>query len=105
LLFIGVMLGAQGATNGLSKLATAVGTEVAKRLPRAPLTKYAIYQIAKQVAKWIGVALTKKKFAEFIGRAIPIVGGGVAGVITWVAFGTGAKRLLEHLEGLPLAEA
>jgi hypothetical protein len=104
-LFIGVMLGAQGAANGLSKLATAVGSEVAKRLPRASLTKYAIYQIAKQVAKWIGVKLTKKKFAELIGRAVPILGGGVAGIITWVAFGGGASRLLEHLEGLSLAES
>ncbi|WP_437739140.1 hypothetical protein WMF39_25710 [Sorangium sp. So ce1504] len=104
-LFIGVMLGAQAATNGLSKLATAMGGEVAKRLPRAPLTKYAVYQIAKQVAKWIGVRLTKKKFAELVGRAVPIIGGGVAGVITWIAFGGGAKRLLEHLEGLPLAES
>jgi hypothetical protein len=104
-LFIGVMLGAQGAASGLSKLAAAVGGEVAKRLPRASLTKYAIYQIAKQVARWIGVSLTKKKFAEMVGRAVPIIGAGVAGAITWVAFGSGSKRLLEHLESLPLAEA
>ena len=103
-LFVGVMLGAQGAANGVSKLATAVGSEVAKRLPRASLTKYAIFQIAKQVAKWIGLNLTKKKFAELLGRAMPVVGGLLAGTITWTAFGGGAKRLLEHLEGLPLAQ-
>jgi hypothetical protein len=102
-LFVGVMLGAQGATNGVSKLATAIGSEVTKRLPRASLTKYAIYQIAKQVAKWIGVNLTKKKFAEFIGRAVPVVGGLIAGTVTWLAFGAGAQRLLEHLDSLPLA--
>ncbi|APR76029.1 Hypothetical protein A7982_01376 [Minicystis rosea] len=102
-LFIGVTLGAKEAATGLSKLATAMGTEVVKRLPRAPLTKYAIYQIAKQVAKWVGVKLTKRKFAELVGRAVPIVGGGVAGIITWFAFGGGADRLLDHLERFPQA--
>lgn len=103
-LFAGVMLGAQGANEGLSKLATAVSGEVARRLPRAPLTKYALYKLAKQVAKWLGVSLTKKKFAEFIGRTVPVVGGVVAGTLTWVAFGGGARRLDEHLQGLAFAE-
>jgi uncharacterized membrane protein len=102
-LFVGVMLGAEGAAEGLTRLAAAVGKEVAKRLPRAALTKYAVYQVAKQVAKWIGVSLTKKKFAELVGRAVPLVGGVVAGTLTWVLFNAGAKRLLQHLESLPLA--
>ncbi|MEZ4293369.1 MAG: hypothetical protein R3B70_00210 [Polyangiaceae bacterium] len=102
-LFVGVMLGAEGAASGISKLAAAVGSEVAKRLPRASLTKYAIYQAAKQVAKWIGLSLTKKKLAEILGRAVPIVGGVFAGTITWLAFGEGAKRLFAHLQSLPLA--
>jgi hypothetical protein len=104
-LFVGVMLGAEGAASGVSKLATAVGSEVAKRLPRASLTKYAIYQIAKQVAKWIGVSLTKKKFAELVGRAVPVIGSVIGGSITWFAFGAGAERLRVHLESLPLAGA
>lgn len=48
------MLGAQGADQCLTRLGTAISSEVAKRLPRAPLIKYAIYRIAKEVAKWIG---------------------------------------------------
>lgn len=103
-LFIGVMLGAQGANTGLAQLAAAVGAEVAHTLPRAALTKHAIYKVAKEVAKWIGTSLTKKKFGELVGRTIPIVGGAVAGGITWVAFGRGAKRLTDHLSSLPLAE-
>jgi len=34
-----------------------------------------VYQLAKQVAKWVGVKITKRKFAEWVGRAIPLVGG------------------------------
>jgi hypothetical protein len=102
-LFIGVMLGAGGATAGLGKLANALAVQVVKRLPRNALTKYAVYEIAKQVAKWIGVSLTKKRFAEFIGRAIPVIGAAISGTITWLVFGIGARRLLSFLESLPLA--
>lgn len=104
-LFIGVSLGVEGAASGLNRLATALGTEAAKRLPRAALTKYALYNLAKQVAKWIGISLTKKKFAELVGKAIPIVGGLVAGGLTWAVFGSSAKRLRAYLEELPLASA
>ena len=102
-LFVGVMLGADRANDGLGRLAAAIGTQVAKRLPRASLTKYAVYQVAKQVAGWVGVSLTKKKFAEVVGRVVPLLGGVIAGTLTWTLFGAGAKRLHAHLEGLPLA--
>ncbi len=104
MLFIGVMFGAQMAQQGLTKLSTAIAAQVTKTLPRAPLTKYAVYQIAKQVAKWVGVKLTKKKFAEWVGRAIPFVGGMVSGSITWYLFSRGAQQLASHLESLPLAQ-
>lgn len=104
-LFIGAMMGVQGANQALSKLATALAKQVVKRLPRAALTQYALYQIAKQVAKWIGLRLTKKKFAEMLGRSIPFVGGAIAGMLTWVAFGWGGKRLQSHLRSLALAQA
>lgn len=104
-LFVGVMLGAQGATEGLGKLASALSAEATRRLPRAALTKYALLRVAREVAKWIGVSLTKRKFAEFLGRAVPLVGGLVAGSLTWIAFGNGCDRLLEHLRDLPQARA
>jgi hypothetical protein len=102
-LFVGVMLGTQGAAEGLSKLASSVSSEPAHRLPRSALTKYALVRVAKQVARWIGVSLTKRRLAEYLGRAVPVVGGVVAGSITWVSFGQGGRRLQQHLAGLSLA--
>ena len=104
MLFIGVMFGAQMAQEGLTKLSVAFAAQLTKTLPRAPLTKYAVYQLAKEVAKWVGVKITKKKFAEWIGRAIPLVGGLVAGSVTWYLFSKGAGQLAAHLESLPLAQ-
>lgn len=103
MLFIGAMFGARMAQEGLTKLSFAIATQLTKNLPRAPLTKYAVYQIAEQVAKWVGVRMTKKKFAEWVGRAIPLIGGIVAGSVTWYLFSKGSGQLATHLESLPLA--
>lgn len=102
-LFVGAALGSSQAARGLALLGERVGAEVAKRLPRQALTKWALYRLAKEVAKWIGIRLTKQKFAEFLARGIPLVGAVVAGTIAWVSFSTMAGRLQAHLSGLPLA--
>jgi len=102
-LFVGVMLGAHGASEALKKLAAALAKEAVTHLPRAVLTRYALYRTAKEVAKWLGVSLTRRRLAEWAGRAIPIAGGMLAGTITWFAFRLGTARLLAHLEELPAA--
>src|SRR3990172_4651667 len=48
-LFIGVMMGATGTSKLLSDLAERISGQVVKRLPKAALTKYGIYNLAKQV--------------------------------------------------------
>jgi hypothetical protein len=101
--FLGVMTGAESATQSLTKFGGAAAKEACRRLTRAPLTKYASYQTAKQAAKWIGVSLTKKQFAKLVGRVVPFVGGAAAGTATWNLFGTGATRLHLHLQRSPHA--
>jgi hypothetical protein len=91
-LFVGVMLGVQGASEALGGFSTAA------------FTKLALYRAAKVVKRLIAASLTKKGFAESIGRAVPLVGGVVAGTFTWMAFGKGCQRLLEHLEPQPPAK-
>ena len=96
-LFVGVMMGVAAANEGLQELAKIVSKEVVKRLPKYALTKTLIYPIVKQVAKWIGIKLTKDTFAKGLGRLIPIVGGVVSGGLTYVTFKPGAKKLKNKL--------
>ena len=103
-LFIGVMFGAKGATKALSEMAKRFSVEVIKRLPRKPLTKYAIYNISKQVAKWIGVKITKETFAKSLGKLIPIAGGFISGGITYITFKPMGYKLKKHLASLALAK-
>src|SRR5574344_1480170 len=97
-LFVGVMMGAAAANQGIRYLSKAFAEQVVKRLPQKALTKTAYYPIIKQVAKWIGVKLTKDGFAKGVGKAIPILGGVISGGLTFATFRPSAKRLQMKLK-------
>lgn len=102
-LFIGVMFGAEAANKVLGELAKQLAGQVLKRLPRQALTKWGLYLLAKDVAKWIGIKLTKQSFARYVSKMVPILGGIISGTVTWVAFSAMTNRFAAHLEFLPLA--
>lgn len=97
-LFIGVMMGVAVANQAIHKIAEGLAGQVVKRLPRMTLTKTVIYPLVKQVAKWIGVNLTKSTFAKSLGKIIPILGGGISGTLTYITFHPSAKRLQRVLQ-------
>jgi len=96
-LFVGVMFGAQAANKALGEVAKRLAVEVAKRLPQKALTKTFLYPIVKQVAKWLGVKLTKDTFGKTVSKIIPFVGGILSGGITIATFRPMANRLREEL--------
>ena len=97
-LFVGVMMGSSAACNAIRAITQSMAKEVPKRLVRMALTKTAIYPIVKQVAKWIGVKMTKDVFAKGVGKAIPILGGIINGGLTLATFRPSAKRLQRELQ-------
>ena len=103
-LLIGAMMGAQAAQRGLSELAQRFAKEFVRRLPRQALTKYAMYNLTKQVGKWIGVSITKATFARGISKVIPVVGGVMSAGLTAGMMFPMAKRLKNHLKGLQFAK-
>lgn len=92
-LFIGEMMGVNVAKEGIIELSKAISAQVVKRLPRVALTKGTIYPLVKQVTKMIGIKLSKKIFANTLGKTIPIIGAIIAGGLTWATFMKAAKRL------------
>lgn len=97
-LFVGVMMGAAAANQAISGLAKEFAKQVIKRLPRKALTKTVYYPIIKQVAKWIGVNVTKSSFAKGLGKVIPVLGGIISGGLTLASFRPSAKRLQHKLQ-------
>ena len=102
-LLLGVMLGANGAIRALNEVARRAAEQAARRIPRMALTKSAWYPIIRQVAKWLGVAVTKQTFARGVSRFIPIVGGAISAGVTAATLRPMAKRLQRHLRTLKYA--
>lgn len=103
-MFIGVMSGSKAAGEAIGKLANNFAIQFVKRIPQMPLTKYGFYQIAKQIAKWLGVSLTKQSFAKGLGKVIPVFGGVISGGLTLATFLPMANKLKKYLSLLPLAK-
>ncbi len=102
-LCLGVMYGVGGANAALRGLAQALATGVEKKLLNTALTKGTIYPIVKSVAKWFSKNMTKKVFAGFFKKAIPIVGGVVGGAITYVSFKPCCDKLKASLQNTMLS--
>lgn len=102
-IFVGVMSGVNIANQALKTISEALAKQVANRLPRIALTKFMTYRIAKDVAKWLGVSLTKATFSRGVAKFVPVLGAGISGSITYVTFKKQSKRLNERLqENMPL---
>ena len=97
-IFIGSMMGVHVADQGISEIAKGVAQYTVGRLPRVAITKAAIFPVASQVAKMIGMKLTKDSFARGIGKFIPIAGGLFSGGLTLFTFKPGARRLQKRLK-------
>ena len=97
------MMGAAAANRVIKEITKEFVKQVIKRLPQQALTKTVYYPLIKQIAKWIGIKLTKETFAKGLGKVIPVLGGAISGVVTFVAVRPSAKRLQHKLqENMPL---
>jgi len=102
-IFIGVMSGTKSANEALKIISKQIERELLERLPRLPLTKYVVFNVAKQVAKWLGQKLTKESFARILSKTIPVLSAFLSGTLTYVTFKPQCNRLKKHLSELPLA--
>ena len=102
-LLIGAMMGARVASRVLAEIAQRFAAQVAHRLPRQALTKYAIYNVTKQTAKWVGIQVTKSTASRGISKVIPVVGGVLSAGVTAAMMRPMAHRLKDHLRALRYA--
>lgn len=95
--FVGVMGGVTAANKVVQEIAEQVQKALLKRMPTYVLTKTFLYPLVKQVAKWIGINLTKQSFARGLGKVVPIIGGFVSGLLTYITFKPQSKKLKRQL--------
>lgn len=104
MLFIGVMFGVNVANATINKIAQGAALHAEKTLVRKALTQGTIYPIVKKIATYINVQMTKDLFAKGVGKAIPIIGAGISGVVTFASFKPMCKKLQKYLITLPMAD-
>lgn len=104
LVFMGVMFGVQGAGQAVKALSKTAAQKVTKTLAEKALTKTTIYPIVKKIAAALGIKMTKQLFAESVGKVIPVVGGAVAGGLTYATFKPGCVKLQNSFNDLELSD-
>ena len=82
LLYLGVMLGVNGAGALLRSGGVTVAKHVMTTVPQKAVAKAGWYPILKKVMKIFGVTLTRRGLAKGMGKAIPILGGVISGGLT-----------------------
>ena len=98
--FLGVMEGVGIANKALMQFAIEKGPIIGMRVAAKPLTKTLWYPILKTILKNVGVKITKKSVGNFIGKAVPVVGGVVSGGVSYVLYKSMAKNLAQKLSKL-----
>lgn len=97
-LFVGVAIGNVAATQALQKLSKELAIQVAIRLPKEALTKYALYGVAKKVGKWVGISVTKASAGRTVSKVIPFIGAVFSGGLTYAMFKPMANKMRKHFE-------
>ena len=100
LLYLGVMLGVNGAGALLRSGGVTVAKHVMTTVPQKALTKTLWYPILKKVLKIFGVTLTRRGLAKGMGKAIPILGGVISGGLTYATMKPMGERLQRELSKL-----
>lgn len=100
LLYLGVMLGVNGAGALLRSGGVTVAKHVMNTIPQKVLTKTLWYPILEKVLKIFGVSLTKGGLAKGMGKVIPILGGVLSGGLTFATMKPMGERLQKELSKL-----
>lgn len=98
ILYCGVMFGVAGATSAVRLLSAQVAKIAENRLQQKALTKTVWYPIIKKICNSVGVKITKTTLKNGVTKVVPIIGGVISGVMTFVSMKPMAERLQKVLE-------
>lgn len=98
LLFLGAMSGIQAAEKAIADLCKSATAKISKTIIAKALTKTTLYPIIKKICATLGIKLTKKVLAEWVTKAVPIIGGIASGGLTLATFKPMSHKLLKLLD-------
>ena len=98
IIMLGVMAGIDKADNALARLARLRTAGASDQTLRTALAERALSAQVNEISDALTMRMAKRLGGQVAGKAIPIVGGIVSGVITGSGFDEMARRLLKELK-------
>ena len=98
IIMLGVMAGVDMANDALARLARLRMAGASDQALRTALAEHALSDQVNKISEELTMRMAKRLGGQVAGKAIPIVGGIVSGVITGSGFDDMAKRLLGQLK-------
>lgn len=98
IIMLGVMAGVDMANDALARLARLRMAGASDQALRTALAEHALSDQVNKISEELTMRMAKRLGGQVAGKAIPIVGGIVSGVITGSGFDEMAKRLLGQLK-------
>jgi hypothetical protein len=95
--YLGAMFGAAGAAALVSQTSKIAGQNIGKKVAAQALTKTTWYPLVKKTGALLGQKITKKTVEKTITKAVPVIGGVVAGGLTYATFRPMGYRLTDVL--------
>jgi uncharacterized membrane protein len=96
-LFAGVMSGVQAANQGIKQLTRVFMKQGITRIIRKGVGNTVIYKIAAQVAKILGIQMSRQLFGKILSKIVPIFGGIISGALSLATFLPMANKLKNKL--------
>lgn len=92
-IFLGAMLGSDVANQAVKEVARALSEDMASHLPQVNVPTNVWLPFVKSMSKWVRGKVTKGSLTKRLSKVVPVVGGAVAGYLTYVSFKPNAKQL------------
>ena len=97
-IFLGVMLGSTTANEAFKQLSETFAEHTTMRMPQVGVSETMWYPLVKGVSKWIRTKFVKGSVTKRLSKAVPVIGGVVAGFLTYKTFKPNAKRLKKQMQ-------
>lgn len=98
--YLGIMFGAGGAGALIQNIFKKAAPNIGKKVAHQALMKTAWYPIVKKVGALLGQKVTKATVEKTLTKAVPILGGLVSGVLTYMTFKPMGDKLADTFEKL-----
>lgn len=92
-----IMIGKQKLSRMLKSATGMLCKQAIERYAMKILSKMIIFNIMRQMAKWMGISFTKEMLTNGIKMLIPVVCAIISGLISYWLFMPMTKKLLRHL--------